>query len=577
MNTAFSPVSRKSLTRFWQTILLSLAALFIGTTPIMAAGPVILNEFAPNVQLSDADREWIELYNASDEAVSLAGWKLADANDEFIFPNISILAHDTLLLCRNGNSDDNGGLHCDLDYDDGFALTSVGTLTLQMQNESDAWVDVDTLNYRSTPGDSTLPQRDNETLDPELDEDENEVYESDETNEYDEDTDENTGTPGEITVADLLNLTSKLGTLESVIDIVSESEALETDSCDLITSLRTIEDESSITLFAPTDSAISKLPADELQALQENPDELCEFLAYHVTTQTVPKSGTIETLSGDLVSTMWNGDDQLLVSNNRSLLDGHAKVTKKLTADNGSLYVIDDTLLPKNPALTIDKVKTTNSSPMLSGTYDQSAENEFEEVCIIVRVNGTPYVAEQDSGVWSIPGGVVTINSSGNHLTAVMRSGNCDDVLSNNPCDCDGDGDLLALTMTRDVTKEKKDDGEVKGDDDVKPQPKPAPEQEPAPMVLPAYGKGVGKGGFGFIGTNGNGNGDGTDDGTNGENGENGENGLSDDDVNGQNGNGDDAEGNGDGLELTEVWPWLFLGAGTVALLWYALWRKPEA
>lgn len=24
------------------------------------------------------------------------------------------------------------------------------------------------------------------------------------------------------------------------------------------------------------------------------------------------------------------------------------------------------------------------------------------------------------------------------------------------------------------------------------------------------------------------------------------------------------------------VWPWLFLGAGTLALLWYALWRKPE-
>lgn len=27
---------------------------------------------------------------------------------------------------------------------------------------------------------------------------------------------------------------------------------------------------------------------------------------------------------------------------------------------------------------------------------------------------------------------------------------------------------------------------------------------------------------------------------------------------------------------VSEAWPWLLLGAGTVALLWYALWREPE-
>lgn len=38
-----------------------------------------------------------------------------------------------------------------------------------------------------------------------------------------------------------------------------------------------------------------------------------------------------------------------------------------------------------------------------------------------------------------------------------------------------------------------------------------------------------------------------------------------------------EASDNEDGADDDNpVWPWLFLGAGTLALLWYALWRQPE-
>lgn len=53
-------------------------------------GTVVINEFMPDPDGSDADREWIELYNSSGDAVSVAGWFITTAtrNTDYGEPDV---------------------------------------------------------------------------------------------------------------------------------------------------------------------------------------------------------------------------------------------------------------------------------------------------------------------------------------------------------------------------------------------------------------------------------------------------------------------------------------------------------
>ena len=74
---------------------------------ILAARLHLSEELQPGVPGEDyatRDEEWIELYNRSDHAVSLAGWRLADAVN-FTFPNSAQLAPDSyLVITRDGTT-----------------------------------------------------------------------------------------------------------------------------------------------------------------------------------------------------------------------------------------------------------------------------------------------------------------------------------------------------------------------------------------------------------------------------------------------------------------------------------------
>ena len=60
---------------------------------------MLINEFLPNPVGKDADGEWIELFNNSQETINLNGWQIKDASGKtFIFKNQTINPGEYLVL-----------------------------------------------------------------------------------------------------------------------------------------------------------------------------------------------------------------------------------------------------------------------------------------------------------------------------------------------------------------------------------------------------------------------------------------------------------------------------------------------
>jgi hypothetical protein len=91
--------------------LLSLAVVStLGLVRLAAADELIISEFmaANNASLADEDGEysdWIEIYNAGDQAVNLAGWSLTDDTNSLAkwqFPATNLNAHTFLVVFSSG-------------------------------------------------------------------------------------------------------------------------------------------------------------------------------------------------------------------------------------------------------------------------------------------------------------------------------------------------------------------------------------------------------------------------------------------------------------------------------------------
>ena len=89
-------------------------------------GPnVIINELMINPhKVYDSRGEWIELYNAGDEATNLEGWTLGDGmHDNLVFPSLDIAAGQYLVLAREGDSFANGSVSPRLVYGNRIVLS----------------------------------------------------------------------------------------------------------------------------------------------------------------------------------------------------------------------------------------------------------------------------------------------------------------------------------------------------------------------------------------------------------------------------------------------------------------------
>jgi len=103
--------------------------------------------------------------------------------------------------------------------------------------------------------------------------------------------------------------------------------------------------EGPVTIFAPTDEAFAKLPAEQLEALlrPENKDQLVKVLTKHVVagkayqTDDLKRTRSAKTVAGD--------DLKFELVRGRLRVDG-ARVTGELAADNGRIVAVDSVLLP---------------------------------------------------------------------------------------------------------------------------------------------------------------------------------------------------------------------------------------
>ncbi|TSA78950.1 fasciclin domain-containing protein [Deinococcus detaillensis] len=98
------------------------------------------------------------------------------------------------------------------------------------------------------------------------------------------------------------------------------------------------------TVFAPTNAAFAKVPADQLKALLNDPAKLKAVLLYHVVPGRVMASQVVKITSAPTAE----GSSLKIMVNGGTVMVNDATVTKTdIMASNGVIHVIDTVLLPK--------------------------------------------------------------------------------------------------------------------------------------------------------------------------------------------------------------------------------------
>lgn len=106
--------------------------------------------------------------------------------------------------------------------------------------------------------------------------------------------------------------------------------------------VETLKGEGPFTVFAPTDEAFAKVPAETLDALAKDPAKLKEVLTYHVVAGEVMaadvKPGEVETVAGKPLT--------VTVKDGKVMVNDATVVTTDIVASNGVIHVIDTVLIP---------------------------------------------------------------------------------------------------------------------------------------------------------------------------------------------------------------------------------------
>lgn len=106
--------------------------------------------------------------------------------------------------------------------------------------------------------------------------------------------------------------------------------------------IETLKGPGPFTVFAPTDAAFAKIPADKLNALLADKDALTKVLTYHVVPGKVMagdvKTGAAKTVQGQTLS--------LVASSAGVTVNGANVVKTDIAATNGVIHVIDSVVMP---------------------------------------------------------------------------------------------------------------------------------------------------------------------------------------------------------------------------------------
>ncbi|MCZ7617732.1 MAG: fasciclin domain-containing protein [Myxococcota bacterium] len=112
------------------------------------------------------------------------------------------------------------------------------------------------------------------------------------------------------------------------------------EAADLV---ETLQGSGPFTVFAPTDAAFAKIPAEQLSALLADKDQLRAVLTYHV----VPgKVSAADVVKLDSVKTV-QGSAVTIDASDGVRVDGARVTTADIPASNGVIHGIDTVILPK--------------------------------------------------------------------------------------------------------------------------------------------------------------------------------------------------------------------------------------
>ena len=105
----------------------------------------------------------------------------------------------------------------------------------------------------------------------------------------------------------------------------------------------TLKGEGPFTVFAPTDEAFAKIPADQLNALLADKAKLTAVLTYHVVpgkwaAAKVVKADTLKTVQGQSITVDTSSGVKVDMAN---------VIKTDIEASNGVIHVIDSVILPQ--------------------------------------------------------------------------------------------------------------------------------------------------------------------------------------------------------------------------------------
>ena len=104
----------------------------------------------------------------------------------------------------------------------------------------------------------------------------------------------------------------------------------------------TLKGEGPFTVFAPTDAAFAKIPAEKLAALLQDKAALTRVLTYHVVAGKV----MAKDVAGMKTAKTLAGPSLTIDAKNGVHIDSAKVLTADVAASNGVIHVIDTVLLP---------------------------------------------------------------------------------------------------------------------------------------------------------------------------------------------------------------------------------------
>lgn len=107
--------------------------------------------------------------------------------------------------------------------------------------------------------------------------------------------------------------------------------------------VETLKGDGPFTVFAPTDEAFAKIPADQLKAILADKDKLTAILTYHVVAGKVLAADVVKLKSAKTVQ----GSEVTISTDDGVKVDNANVVKTDIMASNGVIHVIDTVIIPK--------------------------------------------------------------------------------------------------------------------------------------------------------------------------------------------------------------------------------------